>query len=204
MVKRAKVLDGRKFGVGLVMALLLLGLSVVPAFGQAADVQYNNAVCQNIIGDLSPAQAQYLNLAVSANGGTAIADASGGDQYGGNGGTAIASANGGEIVVAIAQEQNVSVEQVNNCLNTIIRVRDETGGDDNNNGNNNGGNNAAAAGKVAVASQYPGKANVIVSTIPKKALPVTGGISLYGLVAIGLVAIVVGSSVLRAAIRRGP
>jgi hypothetical protein len=45
--------------------------------------------------------------------------------------------------------------------------------------------------------------NVLADTIPNRALPFTGGMSLLFLGAIGLAAIVAGAAVLRAVMRRG-
>ena len=56
-----------------------------------------NAVCQNIIGSFEATTGQY--------GGDVDIDAVGGDDA--------------AVVAEIAQEQNVSVEQVNDCLNTF-------------------------------------------------------------------------------------
>lgn len=76
------------------VVLIVLVLSVAPAFGQTRgdDVQYN-AICQNIlgsIGDITQGQTGDANAAA--------------EQY-------------SEAVAVVAQEQGVSIAQVNACLN---------------------------------------------------------------------------------------
>src|SRR3712207_8245043 len=61
-----------------------------------SDTAVFNAVCQNIIGSFEATTGQYGPNTIDA-------DAVGGDDA--------------AVVAEIAQEQNVSVEQVNNCLN---------------------------------------------------------------------------------------
>ncbi len=51
--------------------------------------------------------------------------------------------------------------------------------------------------------QLRGDDQILADTIPLRELPFTGGVPLLGLAAIGLAAIVAGSSVLRAVTRRG-
>jgi hypothetical protein len=85
-------------------ALLVLGFSATPAFGQITrgdDVQFR-AVCQNIIGAIGVTQTQYANATGIAVGGGATDD-------GGRGSA--------RAVAAIDQEQGVSIAQVNECLN---------------------------------------------------------------------------------------
>jgi hypothetical protein len=87
-----------------VAALLVLGLSAVPALGQdrgRGGAQFS-AVCQNIIGEIGVTQSQYGNAAALAIGG------GGGDSGGGGSARAVAQ---------VAQAQGVSVAQVNECLN---------------------------------------------------------------------------------------
>jgi hypothetical protein len=126
---------------------------------QAGDnVQYA-AVCQNIIGAFEASAGQ---------GATAGAFAAGEENA--------------AAVAEIAQNQNVSVSQVNECLN------DAGAGE--------------RPGVNAAKDQYA-KANVIATTIPKKPLPNTGGIPLHGLFAVlGLASVATGASVLRAATQR--
>jgi hypothetical protein len=151
-------------------ALLVLWFSATPAFGQndrGDDVQFR-AVCQNIIGAIGVTQTQYANATGIAVGG--------GDTDDGGRGSARA-------VAAIAQEQGVSIAQVNECLNAAER----------------------SGVRTATAAEDQYKDGVIAATIPEKALPFTGGIPLLGLFAdIGIAAIVAGVIVLRAVMSRRP
>jgi hypothetical protein len=142
--------------VAIAAALLVLVLSAVPAFGQnggGGGAQYD-AICQNIIGEFGVIQNQTGNAVAAV------------EQY-------------GDAIAEVAQEQGVSVAQVNECLNGAegpgVRT---TSGDDN------------------------PKAGVLAATIPDKLLPNTGGMPLVGLAAIGLAAVVAGVFVLRAVITR--
>jgi hypothetical protein len=151
-------------------ALLVLGLSAAPAFGQneevvaGDDIQYRS-VCENLIGSFGVTQNQYANAGATAIGGGGGADTGGGDA---------------RAVARIAQEQGVSVAQVNECLNRA----------------------AEGPGVKAATIDNP-KAGVLEATIPDKVLPFTGGIPLLGLFAvIGLAAIVAGVLVLRAVMSR--
>ena len=176
MQRESAVSDGRalvRTVAALAAALLVLGLSAAPAFGQNGDViegddvQYG-AVCQNLVGSIGITQNQYANAAANANGG------GGGEDTGGGSARAIAR---------IAQEQGVSVAQVNECLNAAERP---------------GGDGVLIAG--AAKDQH--KEGVLAATIPDKALPFTGGMPLLGLAALGLAAVVVGAFVLRAVMSR--
>jgi hypothetical protein len=97
-------------------ALLVLGLSAVPALGRdggSGGAQYS-AVCQNIIGEIGVTQSQYGNAAAIAIGG--------GSGDSGGGGSA-------RVVAQVAQAQGVSVAQVNECLNADRPGGDTTGDD---------------------------------------------------------------------------
>jgi hypothetical protein len=150
-------------------ALLILGLYAAPAFGQnrADDTQYR-AVCQNLIGNFNVTQNQYANANATASGG------GGGEENGGGDARAIAR---------IAQEQGVSVAQVNECLNGAA---ERAGGDR----------------ALILAADDRHKQGVLAATIPDKVLPFTGGMSLTGLAALGLVIAAVGAIVLRAVLSR--
>jgi len=107
MWHESEVSDGRvlvRVIATTVAALLVLGLSAVPALGQdrgRGGAQFS-AVCQNIIGEIGVTQSQYGNAAALAIGG------GGGDSGGGGSARAVAQ---------VAQAQGVSVAQVNECLN---------------------------------------------------------------------------------------
>lgn len=180
MQSETAVSGGRAFiraAAAIAAALLVVGLSAIPAFGQNGEAgrgdgaQYD-AVCQNIIGALSVAQSQE---------GAAFAGAVSGD--GATDGNGEESANGGgsaRAVAQVAQAQGVSVAQVNECLNAAERP-----------------------GVKAAAVDDQAKGEVLAATIPDKPLPFTGGIPLLGLFAvIGLAAIVAGVLVLRAVMSR--
>jgi hypothetical protein len=95
MRNRPAVLDGRKLGMGLAMALLILGLSAAPAFGQTApgQVQYNNCdAIQAAVGS------QYVNQDAVAI------------QY---------LSPGSIIVQELAAELGITQEQVQQCINII-------------------------------------------------------------------------------------
>src|SRR3712207_9406242 len=70
-----------------------------------SDTAVFNAVCQNIIGSFEATTGQYGPNTIDA-------DAVGGDDA--------------AVVAEIAQEQNVSVEQVNNCLNRFAATATAT------------------------------------------------------------------------------
>ena len=140
-------------------ALFALWPAATIAFGQATegdDVQYS-AVCQNILGQIGDITQNQTGTA----GAVAI-------QY-------------GEAAAEVAQEQGVSIAQVNECLNGIDVTRDDVKDDVND--------------KVA--------AGVIVGTIPdQKVLADTGGMPLFGLAIIGLGLVAAGASLLRFGGRR--
>jgi hypothetical protein len=160
-------LFGRPVGLAIVTVLFVLASS--PAFGQGADgdtgatpvtggkgsnpgddVQYD-AICQNIlgsIGDISQGQTGNANVAS--------------DRY-------------SEAVAEVAQEQGVSLEQINACLNGASDTGTDTTGTDN-------------------------QDDVLASTIPdQKVLANTGGPALF-LPALGLLLIF--SIALRSLLRR--
>ncbi len=78
------------------------------------------------------------------------------------------------------------------------------GNGDNGNGNGDNGNGIPGPGDSVTTLQYGGNGvpgDVITSTIPKKGLPVTGGLPLLGLAGLLLAGLGVGLSVLRAGTR---
>ncbi len=168
------------------VALLVLTLSAAPAFAQqgdvagddqiniVADVQYQ-AVCQNVIGEINQTAVQDVDA-----------------------GQGVVAGGDAAAVQEVAAELGVSIEVVNECLNGVADTPDD--GDTNGRDTND---DTAKDERVAAAviEQY-GKDAVIVATIPKKVLPNTGGPPLFGLAILSLALIGVGSSVLRAAIRR--
>jgi hypothetical protein len=163
--------DGRasaRAAAAIAAALLVLGLSTPPAFGQGRggdDVQYD-AVCQNIIGAIRVDQSQTGSSNATADSGGGGEDARGGSA---------------RAVAKVAQEQGVSVAQVNECLNGA----------------------AENPGVKAATVDDQDKGDVLAATIPKKILPDTGGISLLGLlVVVGLAAIAAGVFVLRTVMSR--
>ena len=144
-------------------ALLVLWLSASPAFAQDGDnVQYS-AVCQNILGaidDLTAIQDGEANAAAT--------------QY-------------GEAAAVVAQEQGVTIAQVNECLNSF-------GGKD------FGGKDFGGKDLDKVGSDEEGKfkKGVLSDTIPKQVvLADTGGVPLIGLAVIGLGMIAAGASLFR-------
>lgn len=151
-------------------ALFVLGPAATAAFGQATaddggdDVQYS-AVCQNIIGSIGDITQVQVGDA-DAVAGTA-ADA----QY------------SSEAVAEVAQEQGVSIGQVNECLNGQAPLD----GDGNGNGDDEDGVfTITSHGKVLTAS------------IPdQKVLAATGGMPLPGLAIVGLGLMAAGASLLR-------
>jgi hypothetical protein len=223
MRNRPAVLDGRKLGMGLAMALLILGLSAAPAFGQGEDGDVTQ------INDCDPVQV----LVAQYNSQTAVQI-----QY---------NINSPGSIQAIAQELNITAEQVFQCLNvvndndrTIVRGDDGDGNDrddididntdrndvdiDNTNINTNtnindvNGNGAAttvAAATGAATSSATATAAAATGgsdgasggdgaagTVGLEQLPDTGGPLLLGIAAIVLASVLSGASVLWAGVRR--
>jgi len=114
-----------------------------------------NAVCQNIIGSFEATTGQY--------GGDVDIDAVGGDDA--------------AVVAEIAQEQNVSVEQVNQCLNNFAATATAT---------------ATATAEAAAAAQYQ------YASPTATALPPTGGpaVPFSGALALGAGALLVAGGLL--------
>jgi len=152
-------------------ALFVLGPAATAAFGQDSDgVQYS-AVCQNIIGSIGDITQSQT--------GTADAVA----------GTAADAQYSGEAVAEVAQEQGVSIGQVNECLNGQAPLDGDGNGDGNGNGNGDG-----EPGVFTITSH--GK--VLTASIPdKNALAATGGMPLPGLAILGLGLMAAGASLLR-------
>jgi len=164
--------------------LIVFVLSVAPAFGQnrGDDVQYN-AICQNIIGsigDITQIQDGEANAAAM--------------QY-------------SEAVAEVAQEQGVSIAQVNECLNaaateeTTGGTTDETTGgttDETTGGTTKENTADTTTGDNTTADA---EAEVIADTIPdQKVLANTGGPALVLLPALGL--LLISSVAIRNLLRR--
>jgi hypothetical protein len=177
--------EGRSFGVAVLAAMwvvLMMAAAAVPAFAQdSGSAKYggdnNSAICQNVI--------EELNI----GGQSGVADAVAIAQYRSN----------AEAVAAVAQELNITINMVNECLNTFVVDGD---GDDNGD-DTTAGDDTTGAG-AATTSAVPSK-GVIASTIPEKGLlPVTGGMPLLSSgVLLGLAIIGTGVAILRAETRRG-
>ena len=172
--------------VAVAAALLLLGASAAPAFAQdninIGDAVQYKGVCQNIIGAVNINRNQIGSTTAI----TDTDDAADGDA-GAGGGTA-------EAVAVVAQEQGVSIAQVNECLNRVADDGKPAGDGTDDDGVATIDKNKHA---VAAAEQY-GKDKVIVVSIPKKkALVDTGGVPLSGLALIGLGLVAAGASLVR-------
>ncbi len=159
--------------MGIVAALLMLSLPATVAFAQAVaidegdDAQYD-AVCQNILGAVGDIIQGQTGNATAAS-----------EQY-------------SEAVAEVAQEQGVSIEQVNECLNGAAG----TGGDDT--GDNTGDDTADTGDDTADTASR--EADVLASTIPdQKVLANTGGPALL-LPVLGL--LLISSVALRNLLRR--
>lgn len=146
-----------RFGLMVIVAaLLMVVLPATVAFAQADDatgggddVQYN-AVCQNILGAVGDITQGQTGNATAAS-----------EQY-------------SEAIAEVAQEQGVSIEQTNECLNGAA----DTGGNDT-------GDDTADTGDDTASRE----ADVLASTIPdQKVLANTGGPALL-LPALGLLLI---------------
>ncbi len=123
------------------------------AGGNATNAQYvNEAVCQNILGFV--AAAQYGNV------GNLNAE--------------------DDLAQSIAQEQNVSVEQVNECLNAFFATASPTA-------------TATATATAAAAAQYQYATGTATAspTATATALPPTGGLGPSSALALGAGALLV-------------
>ncbi|MDP8947132.1 MAG: hypothetical protein M3N09_03375 [Actinomycetota bacterium] len=127
------------------------------------DTAVFNAVCQNILGEFAATTGQY--------GGDVDIDAVGGDDA--------------AVVAEIAQEQNVSVEQVNECLNNFAATATATAP---------ATATATASATAAAAAQYASPTATATAT----ALPPTGGPvpSSSGALALGAGALLVAGGLL--------
>jgi hypothetical protein len=158
----------------LLAAMLAMVLAAAaPALGQGdvgdvnlGDDQFNvgdetvyTAVCQNIIGSFQ---------ADAGQGAVAVADATAGDN-------AVAAAE-------IAQEQNVSVSQVNECLNAFFATASPTA--------------TAAAAHVQYAAATGTATASPTATATATALPPTGGMVPSSALALGAGALLVGGGLL--------
>ena len=126
-----------------------------------------NAVCQNIIGSFEATTGQY--------GGDVDIDAVGGDDA--------------AVVAEVAQEQNVSVEQVNDCLNTFAATATATA-----HAKKTVSATATATATAAASAQYASPTATATAT----ALPPTGGPvpSSSGALALGAGALLVAGGLL--------
>jgi hypothetical protein len=153
--------------------LAMVLAAAAPALGQGdvgdvnlGDDQFNvgdetvyTAVCQNIIGSFQ---------ADAGQGAVAVADATAGDN-------AVAAAE-------IAQEQNVSVSQVNECLNAFFATASPTA--------------TAAAAHVQYAAATGTATASPTATATATALPPTGGMVPSSALALGAGALLVGGGLL--------
>ena len=150
--------------VAAMLAMVLAAAAPALAQGDVGDVnegddQFNvgdetvyTAVCQNLLGSFDAAAGQYA--------------------------TAVASATAGDNAVAvaeIAQEQNVSVEQVNECLNAFF---------------------ASASATAAADVQYHAATGSATASATATALPATGGMVPSSVLALGAGALLVGGGLL--------
>jgi hypothetical protein len=162
MRRGSVVSSGRAFMLVVAATLLVVWLPAAPAFGQD-DVQYS-AVCQNIIGSIGDITAVQSGAADAAAG-----------QY------------NSEVIAEVAQEQGVSVAQVNECLNGVAdngKLPDD-------------GKNGDDDGDVGALTKTP-RGEVLTVSIPdQKVLADTGGLPLSGLALIGLGLMAAGVSLLR-------
>jgi hypothetical protein len=163
----------------LLAAMLAMALAAAaPALAQGdvgdvnqGDDQFNvgdetvyTAVCQNIIGSFQASAGQ---------GGTAVGAAQGGDN-------AAAAAE-------IAQEQNVSVEQVNECLNAFASASATSSA-------TTAAHVQYASGSASAASASAASASA--ATASASALPPTGGMVPSSVLALGAGALLVGGGLL--------
>jgi hypothetical protein len=195
-------------------ALLALWASAAPAFAQdnmsiGDDVEYNG-VCQNIIGAIGDiTQTQTGNATaidrdrrdaadvdaastVEASAADSTADASAE--------ATVAEATVAEATVAdptagavaqVAQEQGVSIAQVNECLNAADNVKPPD------NGTTDDGTTGDDDGDVGALTKTPHGVVLTVSIPEQKVLADTGGMPLSGLALIGLGLMAAGVSLLR-------
>jgi hypothetical protein len=173
---RRSVLDVRTLFV-VVAALLLWGLSAVPAFAQATagDVNLQYVDCSQV---QSAVAQQY-------NSGDARTDD---DATAGNNGSAANT----EATAEIAQELNISQEQVNACLNGADGAPTDNGTDD----GTDDGTDTTTEGDVSTS------ADVKKNTLSASELPNTGGAPLSGAVA-GIALVAAGILSVGLIVRRG-
>ena len=141
------------------------------------DTAVFNAVCQNIIGSFEATTGQY--------GG----DVDGGDADGGNVDIDAVGGDDAAVVAEIAQEQNVSVAQVNECLNNFAATATASP-----HAKKTVSATATATATAAAAAQYQYASPTATAT----ALPPTGGPvpSSSGALALGAGALLVAGGLL--------
>jgi hypothetical protein len=173
---RRSVLDVRTLFV-VVAALLLWGLSAVPAFAQATagDVNLQYVDCSQV----QSAVAQQYNSVDANSNPTAVA----GDN---------SSAANAEAVAEIAQELNITQDQVNACLNGAASAPTDN---DTNDGADDG-TDTTTEGDVSSS------ADVNKKTLSASELPNTGGVPLPGAAA-GIALVAAGILSVGLIVRRG-
>ena len=162
--------SGIQFGVVLAAVAAMMAFALVvsaPAFGQATAVDEGddvtvedsfNTICPQVV--------------------TAVGEQ---NNYGD---ANSAATDNSEAAAAVAQDFDISVEQVNECLSGAGDGDGSAGEDQYDNGDDNGDDNRA-------------EDDVIDSTVPNQKLPDTGGVPLSGLLLVGFALICTGSAILR-------
>jgi hypothetical protein len=185
-------------------ALLALWASAAPAFAQdnmsiGDDVEYNG-VCQNIIGaigDITQTQTGNATAIDRDRRDAADVDAASTVEASAADSTADASAEAtvadptAGAVAQVAQEQGVSIAQVNECLNAADNVKPPD------NGTTDDGTTGDDDGDVGALTKTPHGVVLTVSIPEQKVLADTGGMPLSGLALIGLGLMAAGVSLLR-------
>jgi hypothetical protein len=207
------VFNGRAFIWVMALALLALGLAsmATPVFAQGSGVNqnvdqfglvndsicsqvYNVAVQQYNAGDQN-AEANASAGASAIAGVTATAGATAGAD-------AVAAAVANAIAVNIANVTGIDVGTVNACLNGLAKAPGDgtPGGDTTNGGHTTNGGGTTAADITGENRRVA--ADVIIDTIPdQKVLADTGG-PLLLLLALGLLFVTAGATMLRILLRR--
>lgn len=165
--------SGMRFGVLLAGVAAMMAFALVasaPAFGQATAVDEGDSVTiEDSFNTICP---QVVTTVGEQN------------NYGDANAVAIGDS---EAAAAVAQDFDISVAQVNQCLSGAGGGDDggEPAGEEQyDNGDDNGDDNGT-------------KDDVINSTVPNQKLPDTGGMPLSGLLIVGFALICTGSAILR-------